>query len=270
MIQQLLESLNELSALADKRNLIINARAIFMISVSSVLIIDLILFVLLGIGLYTIGKRGGVKGSVMAFIPFVNMYYLGKIVGPVILFRQRFKNLGLWVMITSLITTTLVYTHNIITYWDCLVNLITINQFELTKNAIILGSWHNNAIYLNDILSVIASLTSLANLFFYVFLLFPFFQLYAKSNHNFYAILAIFFDILFPIFVFAFRKNERFDYSQYLKMKFGTYNGRGSAGGFNNPQSPFTQDPQKDRESPFDDGSGDDTQDQGDDVFCDY
>ena len=53
-------------------------------------------------------------------------------------------------------------------------------------------------------------------------------------------------------------------------MKFGTYNGRGSAGGFNNPQNPFTQDPQKDRESPFDDGSGDDTQDQGDDVFSDY
>ena len=131
-------------------------------------------------------------------------------------------------------------------------------------------------IYLGNVsllglLSVVDSILAIAYLIIDVFAVFAFFRFYAKKNHNMYSFLAVFIEPLFPIFVFAFRKNKRFDYNQYMKMHFDSYTGKGSQGGYNNPQQPYTKKPEEKDGFPFEDYNQDSEPNGGnEDVFAEY
>ena len=47
------------------------------------------LFVLQGVGLYVMATKQGLKNRALAFIPFVNIWYIGKLAGECYFFGQR-------------------------------------------------------------------------------------------------------------------------------------------------------------------------------------
>ena len=62
-----------------------------------------ILELLLGFGLYAMAKKRNFEKRYMAFIPFVNMLYAGRIAGETRLFGQRMKHAGVFVMAAQII-----------------------------------------------------------------------------------------------------------------------------------------------------------------------
>lgn len=65
----------------------------------------LILFVLRGIGLYTMAKKRSMKNKWLAFVPFASIYYMGKLVGTCSVFGGKMKRPGLYVMIAQLLAS---------------------------------------------------------------------------------------------------------------------------------------------------------------------
>ena len=68
----------------------------------------LILFILQGIGLYTMAKKRSMNNKWLAFVPFANIYYIGKLTGECDVFGQKMKRAGLYTMIANTLVT-LVY-----------------------------------------------------------------------------------------------------------------------------------------------------------------
>ena len=53
------------------------------------LVIWLAVFILQGIGLYAMAKRRSMKKKWLAFVPFANVYYMGKLAGKVRSLRSK-------------------------------------------------------------------------------------------------------------------------------------------------------------------------------------
>lgn len=70
----------------------------YMIVFSVAGIVGLISYIIKGIGMYTIGKRRGMKNSWLAFIPFGRAYFQGELSGPICFSRREIKNTGLWMV----------------------------------------------------------------------------------------------------------------------------------------------------------------------------
>ena len=65
------------------------------------------LFVLYGIGLSTMAKKRDIGKRWLAFVPFANLYYLGRLAGDCDIFGQKMKRAGLYVMLAQIVTTLL-------------------------------------------------------------------------------------------------------------------------------------------------------------------
>ena len=48
-----------------------------------------VFFILQGFGLYAMAKKLGLKNKVLAFVPFANIYYMGKIAGECRFFARK-------------------------------------------------------------------------------------------------------------------------------------------------------------------------------------
>lgn len=62
-------------------------------------------FVLQGFGLLAMAKKQNLEKSWMAFVPFVNILYMGKIAGDCKIFGQKVKNVGVIAMIAQILAT---------------------------------------------------------------------------------------------------------------------------------------------------------------------
>lgn len=59
-------------------------------------------YVFQSIGLYTMAKKQGLKRRALAFIPFANIYYMGKITGECRFFSRKVKYVGLYAMLAQI------------------------------------------------------------------------------------------------------------------------------------------------------------------------
>ena len=64
-------------------------------------------FVLQGFGLYAMAKKRGYEKKGLAFIPFVNVWYMGKLAGECNFFGQKVKKAGMYAMIAQIVTAVL-------------------------------------------------------------------------------------------------------------------------------------------------------------------
>ena len=63
------------------------------------------LFVLQSIGIYTMATKQGLKNRALAFIPLVNILYIGKLAGECHFFNHRLKRAGMYAMIAQILVT---------------------------------------------------------------------------------------------------------------------------------------------------------------------
>ena len=73
------------------------------------LVLWAILFVLQGFGLYKMAQNRNVKNKALAFVPFVNIWFIGKLAGECHFFGQKLKRAGMYAMIMQIIASILCF-----------------------------------------------------------------------------------------------------------------------------------------------------------------
>lgn len=239
---------------------VLNQTAVFFSLIAIVFAVYAIDFVLMGIGLYHIAKRDGIKHAYLAFIPFANIYFIGKIAGRAKVFGKSVKNIGVYTLIFFVAYLALSLTSDILLYGENLKGMFVNNDMGVLPE--FYGSF-----WVDGVLNIAIIIASLCYIVSNVFMLSTFFLYYANKNRVLYLLLSIFIPISTGLLVFISRKSKRFDFSNYMKMQFDKYNGMRSGGGFNNPDQPFIHEEEK---SPFSEYEKKEKKSDDIDVFEDY
>ena len=203
-------------------------------------------FAIKAVGVCIMAKKRGLKYWWLGMIPFANFAVIGKLAGPVRAFSINIKNIGLIVGIIYFLRTVASVVFSILVYGEYFVALL--------KGALPAGQVFE--IELGYILGVASSIyqytdyfVSLFYLLIYAMLVYAFFSKYAPDKRWVFAVLSVLIEPLFGIFILVVRKNRAYSsvneyYNEKYARRFGqTYN-------------PYS-DPYKTRENPFDDGNGD-------------
>ena len=187
----------------------------------------LVMFTFKAIALYTIAAREGYKNKWMAFVPFLNTYYIGVV-------SDKNKVVGLKPATVGIVAASLefVYVALYCVYFTAQFLIFDGGYATPISELMVMGgretqyymgynlaqlpqslewagwvyAYFDVFIYVTDMLSVISS----------IFLLMAFFQTYASRHYIAFALLSSIFPIS-GIFMFVSRNNRGQNYVQYLK-----------------------------------------------------
>ncbi len=192
----------------------------------------LILLVFGGIGLNKLAKKQGLKHRWMAFLPFFNTYYAGKLAGETQFFGQKMKRVGLYAMISEILYVALqlfVFVAVIISFFPQYRTLeIEDGVLSGVPNDDAMPSWIDPAITYGSLVAYL--------LWFFVIVFFC--VLYVSFFRKYYArgpILLAFLSAVLPFrgfTIFAVRNNAPVDYNDYIRRRTQAYM-RGN--GYNQP-----------------------------------
>lgn len=195
----------------------------------------LVLLLFGGIGLNKLAKKQGLKHRWMAFLPFFNTYYAGKLAGETQFFGQKMKRVGLYAMLSEIAYVALqifVLVATVISYFPQYLTL------EVTDNVLIgqpnanMPSWVEPSITYGGLVAYLV----------WFFVLIFFCVLYIAFFRKYYArgpILLAFLSSILPFrgfTIFAVRNNAPVDYNDYIRRRTQAYmRGNGPYGPQNGP-----------------------------------
>ena len=217
----------------------------YFISALCVLGVYLVLLIFGGLGLNKLAKKQGLKHRWMAFFPFFNTYYAGKLAGETQFFGQKMKRVGLYAMLTEIAYVALqlfVMVATVISYFP------QYRTLEVTDNVLIgqpnadMPSWVEPSITYGGLVAYLV--------WFFVIIFFC--VLYIAFFRKYYArgpILLAFLSSILPFrgfTIFAVRNNAPVDYNDYIRRRTQEYIRRnapygpqnGSYGPQNGPYGP--------------------------------
>ncbi len=180
----------------------------------------LLFFILQGIGLCTMAKNRGVARSWLAFIPFANIYYMGKLVGECSLFGHKMKNAGLYAMIAQILAA-LVASAYILS--ECYLyvnhgapqvdeNYGTRFWVNLTGFSLGVSRFYEYSTYILLLVHLVAQLLM-------VVLLIGLYRKYAPGAYRGLALLSFFLPEARFIVVLVLRNRPAFDFEEYLRRQ---------------------------------------------------
>lgn len=183
----------------------------------------LIMFVLQGIGLYTMAKRRGMKKKFLAFIPFANIYYIGKLSGECVVFGQRMKRAGLYAMIAQTIATILciaTVTGQLYLYlkgYEPMIDETIGRSYWPIEGGFVgvVAKFLNVGIYFVEIVRLVTSVLMLI-------LLSGLYKKYSPKNYFMLGVLTIMFPARFLI-IFFLRKKKPIDFEAYMRARREAY-----------------------------------------------
>ncbi len=195
----------------------------------------LAVYVLMGIGLYVMGKNRNIPRPYLSFVPFARYYYMGKVAGQTQIFGKKIKNLGLVIAITAAVTTVLNFLYNLRVYFPLIYTLSQGNSVVFILNDVgelVTNSygyeWNNAILVLSEIAYYISYFGDILLVFLKIMVYIELFKKYSPEHYFLYSILCIFFPID-GIFVFCLRKKVAVNFNDYLKERFmrmqGTFMG---------------------------------------------
>lgn len=219
-----------------------------------------VLFILQGLGLYKMAKNRAMHKKWLVFVPFANIWYIGKLAGDCNVFGQRVKRAGLYTMLAQIATTLVcalaiameVYLYAVagepnfheetgIFYWS------NLTGFGLTADKIYTISG-----YIFPIFQLVYEI-------FMLILLFGLYKKYYPKNYMFLGVLSLFIPMSRYIVIFVLRNRKAIDYEKYMQARREAYmrqqqqyyNGYGNPygynpygqNGYNQPQRPMPEDP---------------------------
>lgn len=238
----------------------------------------LALFILHGIGIAEMAKRRGIDKRWMAFVPFVNLYYMEKLTGDCSVFGQRMRHAGMFAMIAQIVNAFLClayifaecylyYTHGAPVYSNGV-----LMWADLLGFARIAYAFYNICYYL-------ISITSLAYTVLIFILFLGLFRQYEPKASYLLSFLVAFIPLSRYIIVYVLRKRKAIDYDTYVRAKREEYVRRQQAqGGYPNgpyyggspfgtpnagrpQQGPSSTQAQSPKEDPFAEFGGDEDRD---------
>lgn len=222
-----------------------------LLSIISDVLIWLVGYVFMAIGITYMAKKLNIKkGLWMAWVPFVSWILLGKIIGNAVIWGKKINNVGLWMMIFSIIQTVLFFLLNI-GYYLYEISIIFNVDFILTSQFLI--NWVSGEGTLYMIAQIIGFVVDIAYIFFEVSVIFLIFRLYAPESALLFSILSLFLNPpLFGILLFVVRKRERKGFKQYYTVYNPYANYNNGQNGYQPPnQPPRNPNPQSSDVDPF-------------------
>ncbi len=272
-------------------------RQVLIISAALTVAVWIALFVLQGVGIYTMATKQGFKKRGLAFVPFVNLWYIGKLAGECHFFGQRMKRAGMYAMIAQILVAV--------------VSILTIAAEQylwMTQGAPKIATGYDYyywtglsgfALHASRFFDVSGYVLPIFQLFVEIFLVVVMMGLckkYAPKNYTMLGLLVLFVPASRCIILFVLRKRQPIDFEAYMRARheafmraqqqyYNRQNPYGNPYGnpYNTPNSPYGG-PGKDEKTaakpadPFEeffsndqgkssDGDSDDTRGGSDDFF---
>lgn len=220
-----------------------------------------VVYVFQSIGLYTIASKGGFANKWMAFVPFLNMYYIGVLADKNKILNFKAKYVAIVAAALEFVYVAL-YALYYVAQFLIFDGGYAVPEYEMHAY---LGAEYTSVTYNISSLphglewagtvykyfpNLVLSWISLLNVVASIFLLIAFFQTYSCRYYVLFALLSVFFPLK-GIFMFAVRNNAGKNYGQYLKEKqqrqyqdyqeYMRRNGGFNNGGYNNynNQNPY-------------------------------
>ncbi len=204
------------------------------------------LFILQGIGLAAMAKRRNISRRWLAFVPFANIYYVGKLAGTCGFFGHEMKKAELYAMIAQIVavvfTTTyiaaelyLYINHGIPQRGEDLMSPPIWSG--LTGFSLTVSKFYEYGELFFSIIGLISELLLLV-------LFMGLYKTYSPKNYTPLAFVTLFIPIARFITVFALRKKAPIDFNAYMRARHDAYvrYQQQRYGGYNNPYgTPYNQ-----------------------------
>ena len=195
----------------------------YLFSALGALGVYLILLVFGGIGLNKLAKKQGLKHRWMAFLPFFNTYYAGKLAGETQFFGQKMKRVGLYAMIVEILYVGLqifIRIANIISWFPQYLTIEIKDGVPRPEiNDDVIPAWIEPAVTYGNLVAYL--------LWFFVIVFFC--VLFVAFFRKYYArgpILLAFLSAVLPFrgfTIFAVRNNAPVDYNAYIRRRTQAY-----------------------------------------------
>lgn len=218
--------------------------AVMLLSLLFVAVIYLGMFVLKAVAVCRMARKRGFSNWWLGMIPYANYYMIGKLAGPVRIFRMDIKNIGLFVLVSAAIL-------------DVARILNVLQIFSIVPIGTYLFYTVYQLSYLVELVFYISSIT----------LYFAIFGKYAPSKRLLFTLLSII-QIMFPILLIAIMNNKPYSsfddyYKEQMAKRYGqTYNPyenpySTNENPYNNSNSNSNSNNGQQFEDPFDEFKGD-------------
>lgn len=152
---------------------------------------SVLVYVLGGIGMYTLGQKRGMKNAFLAFIPIANVFFLGKIADDIGLTMNKKTNYAQKLLIFCIMDFAIAF---------FLVPLSVVIGLATGNVAIIIGM-------LMFFVYIVLMVISICYMVFYYIALFKVYKEYSPNNAVLFEVLSILLS-LYPFFLFAIRNNK--------------------------------------------------------------
>lgn len=187
------------------------------------LVLWLPLFILQGIGLYAMAKKRDFKRKWLAFVPFVNMLYIGRLTGDCFIFGHKMKRGGLCVMIAQIVAVITMAAYVVantllfVKYGEYL-DMTTGQWLELPAQGEFLRRFVLILDGSNVMIGVVQIVDTVYRLLLLVLLL-NFFRKYAPRQTMLFALISCIAPEARYIFIFVLRNRQAIDYEEYLRRQ---------------------------------------------------
>ncbi len=205
------------------------------------------LFVMQGVGLSVMARNRGIGKRWMAYVPFLNLLFLGRIAGDCEVFGHKMKKPGLYAMIAQ-IAATIVFA--MISVSETL--LFTVYAPNLTINSTtgtivwtgLTGFAETVNVFYNTWGDLLCSVIGLVYELLVFLMMLSLLKKYYAKGYMLLAFTQLFVPISRYVMIFVLRNNKAIDYNEYMRQKYQEYAQRNPYGG--NPYgygSPYGNNP---------------------------
>ncbi|MBQ8885415.1 MAG: hypothetical protein IJY62_03505 [Clostridia bacterium] len=191
------------------------------------------LFFLQAAGLFIMAKKRNMSKKWLAFVPFANIWYIGKLAGTCEVFGHKMRRVGLYAMIAQIVDVLVCFSSIaaevflFVRHGDsAIVSDYVIEFMDLSGFANGLSKYYMISEYIYSITGLIYSVM----LFI---LLMGLYRKYYAKGYMLLSWVAIFVPISRYIVIFVLRNNQAIDYNEYMRKKREAYARRyGNMGGY--------------------------------------
>lgn len=183
------------------------------------------LFMLQGVGLAAMAKRRNIPRRWLAFVPFANIYFMGKLAGKCGFFGHEMKKAELYAMIAQIVAVVFTATYIASELYLYINHGIPQRGEDLTSPPIWSGltgfsltvfKFYEYSMLLSSIIGLVSELLMLV-------LVMGLYKTYSPRNYTPLAFLTLFVPIARFITIFALRKKAPIDYEAYMRARHDAY-----------------------------------------------
>ena len=199
-------------------------------------------FVLQGIGLSTMAKNRGMKKRWLAFVPFVNVLYLGKLAGDCEMFGHKMKHASVYAMVAQIVSTVLYLALMIA---EGILYTVYAENITMGSTGVVWVGLTGFAGFLNVFYtywgSLLCSVFALVYELLVFLLMMALLKKYAPSKYLFLSFLQLFVPLSRYIVIFVLRNKKQVDYDAYMRAQYEDFARRNATYGtpYGNPYNRY-------------------------------